>query len=184
MAGGAAASEVWSRHLWAVRSPGTWRWGAESPAAAPAFPEPSWVRGGRLGLCPGRGPCGWGRCPSARIAEDGGSWPWPRTFLSPQPKLASVSHSGNFSLLAAAPCRLHQGEARRKPWWVRSFLFFKKKKILPPNLQILPFHPGRMKDQSGILGRWGVGGRGDTCSHTEALVAKVCTAGQGFLTPS
>lgn len=140
---------VWSRHLGATGSPGTWRWGVnhlpppQRPGATQgegaadfAFAQGA-ARGALGGVLPQLGsPRGWGFL----------ACPWPRIFLSTQLELASVSHSENFSLLLVLVRLLPApaGEAWRKPWWVRSFFI------------LFAFHIGKVKGQFGALGGWGV----------------------------
>lgn len=130
---------VWSRHLGATESPGTWRWGSESPAPAPATlgaraAEIAFARGAAMG-------CAWGRCPSARVSERVGIpvHPAGAGFRFPQRKLFPASGHRE----SPADSRRGYGGvggARRNPWWVRSFLI------------LFAFHVGRVKGQTGALG--------------------------------
>lgn len=146
---------VWSRHLGATGSPGTWRWGSESPAPAPATlgaraAEIAFARGAARG-------CAWGRCPSARVservgipalplAEDFPVHPAGAGFRFPQRKLfPAFGHRE--SPADSSPGYRGVGGARRNPWWVRSFLI------------LFAFHVGRVKGQTGALGGWRVRGR-------------------------
>lgn len=79
----------------------------------------------------------------ARATEDGGSCPWPKTFLSTWPRPASVSERSSFAH-PPGQREVSAGSARGKcggnPGLVRSFLepclLFPPPK---PGLEVLPF---------------------------------------------
>lgn len=146
---------VWSRHLGATESPGTWRWGSESPAHAPATQgegaaEIAFVRGAARG-------CAWGRCPSTRVservlipalplAEDFPVHPAGAGFRFPQRKLfPAFGHSESLadSSRGLQGCR---GSAK-EPLVGEKF----------PYSFCLP--RWESKNQTGALGGWGVRGR-------------------------